>query len=639
MGKSAFSRKGKVIAAGDRVTPPASPAPAGMPSTSWQSCVAWLASLEGPRKLAINSLVCTVTVLGALVVGKAAWQQVYLIEPIGVPKELEAQGYTPVSVGQRIVDEVTEINRTASMTKQTGIYVLSEADPRDPDVTDFQTPGRIHLESSFSLSSNDESKKYDVSVGGVSLNTVVLYIREILGRSDTKISGDITVVARSATDAAGKNEGPAAKKFSIRLRITDKDLIQEALATDDLDALFKRAALKVVERFDPLQAAYYSYYKQDYDNALRLARAYLVDETKSDKQFALNVIGLVKHARYRHDEKRVGAGYDSAIEHFTELTTSEPKFTQGLYNLAHVLIDKGLKERDDEEAHKLFSRAYKLTLTGIRLDEANNKFNDRTLAVGYATVGSALRHMAQRDPAKYDEALDYFGRSVKKDPMFIYAYLSQGSIHSCRGALEKANEQYRLATELSPSNQTFTRVGALLRQYDHDGEAVEWLQRAADLKPSAVAYTYWGMAERDAGNYEDAAKRFKQAIEQDPKVPNAYNQLGVMYFKQGKWAEAEAQFRAAADADPNWTNYQYNIARALYNAGKVKDALAVFQQASTIYQNASSKELGKFLEQAKASEEADKEASESAKTPIDMGRAEKQSCAPAAVALSMANTL
>src|SRR5512145_2396874 len=73
----------------------------------------WLSSLEGPRKLTINALIVIVSLLGSGVVVKAALKHVVVIDTISVPSELEAQGYTPATVGQRIIDAVAEINRDA----------------------------------------------------------------------------------------------------------------------------------------------------------------------------------------------------------------------------------------------------------------------------------------------------------------------------------------------------------------------------------------------------------------------------------------------------------------------------------------------------------------------------------------------
>ena len=104
----------------------------------------WCLSLEGPRKLVLNGLILIFSLLGSGVVIKAALKQVYVVDAISVPKDLEANGYTSATVGQRIIDAVSDINRVAAMTKQVGIYALSEADPSRPDSADFEGPGQTH---------------------------------------------------------------------------------------------------------------------------------------------------------------------------------------------------------------------------------------------------------------------------------------------------------------------------------------------------------------------------------------------------------------------------------------------------------------------------------------------------------------
>src|SRR5262245_43743052 len=262
----------------------------GAPNSVRQRLSGWLSSLEGPRKLTINGLLVIVSLLGSGVVLKDALKQVAVIDPISVPKDLEAAGYTPATMGQRIIDAVTQINRDAAVVKRIGIYTLSEVDPLEPESAYYQSPGRGHSwdsASDFTLMSDNPSKRYDVSVGGVSLTTVILHLRELFGRSDIRVSGEITVAPPFAASLGDKSPP---KKFSIRLRIDDKGRVQyEAEATDTLETLVEQAALKLVERFEPLDAAYYSYHKRDYDNALRIVRVYLADQTKNERQWAMNL--------------------------------------------------------------------------------------------------------------------------------------------------------------------------------------------------------------------------------------------------------------------------------------------------------------------------------------------------------------
>src|SRR5262249_16464387 len=461
----------------------------------------------------------------------------------------------------------------------------------EPESADYQSPGRGHSwdsASAFTLTSDEPSKKYDVSVGGVSLTTVILHLRELFGRSDIRVSGEITVEHPFAVSLGGKEDKAPPKKFSIRLGIDDKGRVQyEVEATDTLETLVEQAALKLVERFDPLDAAHYSYHKRDYDNALRIVRAYLADPTKNERQWALNLLGLIEHVRNRSDDALAEKGYNEAITVFEKLRASDPKFAPALYNLSYVLIDKGHKHLEDPDrkvARELFSKAYEIALEGITIDEAAGT-TARERAAGYATAGRALRFLGESEPTKYKEALGYFDRSIDADPMFLFAYLMQGAIHNKCEEHDNAIAKYQRATEMNPSAQTFTRAGAYLRKHGRHADSIRMFRKAADLKPSAIAYTYWGMALRDSDQHEEARERFQKAIETDPNSPNGYNQLGSMYLKQEKWDEGAKNFNLAINASPRWSNYHYSLGLALRRAGKPEQAKTAFEKTIALYQS------------------------------------------------------
>jgi tetratricopeptide (TPR) repeat protein len=552
-----------------------------------QGLPGWLATLETPRKFAINALVIAASALSFTVGVTATFKQANVVETIGVPKDLEGDGYTPAIVAQRLIDAVSEINRTAALARRIGVYALWEAQTSQSDSSDSEGPDQGYLtDSAFSLTGDDPAKKYDVSVGGVSLTTVVLYVRELLRLADTRISGEITVDNSSAS-GAGKDGKPGAKKFSMRLRITGKGHVEhEAEATDKLETLFQQAALKLVERFDPLNAAYYSYYKRDFDNARRVVRVYQADPTpKGDSEWASNLLGLLEHARTRHDAAHAEEGFDKAIAEFRKLRKSKPQFASGLYNLGYMLIDKGKKQlgaQNREAAHALFSEAYEVAREALAVHDACDK-TGRGRAVGYATVGRALRYLGQWDARNYDEALRYFDLSTAADRMFISAYLSQAWIHEHRHASADADAVYQLATELSPSAQTFARVGFALRQYGRHPESVPMFQRAAEIEHSAKAYTDWGIALRASRQPAEARAILAKALEVDPNLSNGYNEIGLSYLGEGKWSEAAEQFLKAINLDSHWSNYHYNLGLALRAGGKLDEAIARFETAIAIY--------------------------------------------------------
>src|SRR5262249_35587318 len=146
--------------------------------------------------------------------------------------------------------------------------------------------------------------------------------------------------------------------------------------------------------------------------------------------------------------------------------------------------------------------------------------------------------------------------------------------------------KYQRATEMNPSAQTFTRAGAYLRKHGRHADSIPMFRKAAQLKPTAYAYTYWGMAVRDARLPGDEARKlFEKAIAADPKIPNAYNQLGLMYLREEKWADAAKAFGEAIKADPDWSNYYYNLGRALRGAGNLKNAGDAFKRSIELDQS------------------------------------------------------
>jgi tetratricopeptide (TPR) repeat protein len=282
--------------------------------------------------------------------------------------------------------------------------------------------------------------------------------------------------------------------------------------------------------------------------------------------------GLIAHAQHR---------FDDAVAEFTNLTEEYPQFPPGFYNLAYVLIDEGLTQRPVETEQQHLQRALEAALAGTRVDEALDK-DSRTLAVGYATAGRALQYMGAHDPTKYNEALGYFERSLNADPLFIFAYVSQGRVYRDRRPpdVAKAIERYQRAKELDPSYHTYTNLAALLRSFDRGAEALPYLQRAAELNPTVDAYDNWGNVLKELGRRDEAKTKFEKAIAINPRVSNGYNQLGLLYLEEKKWSEAAEQFKKAIELVPKWGNYYYNLGRALRGGGKLNDAIVAFKEAT-----------------------------------------------------------
>ena len=94
-------------------------------------------------------------------------------------------------------------------------------------------------------------------------------------------------------------------------------------------------------------------------------------------------------------------------------------------------------------------------------------------------------------------------------------------------------------------------------------EAERIFRRAIELDPNyALAYNGLGTALGDQKKLDEAIAAFRKALELDPNYAFAYNNLGVALSKQKKWDEAIAAFQKALEIDPNFVLAQNNLREA-----------------------------------------------------------------------------
>jgi hypothetical protein len=75
------------------------------------------------------------------------------------------------------------------------------------------------------------------------------------------------------------------------------------------------------------------------------------------------------------------------------------------------------------------------------------------------------------------------------------------------------------------------------------------------------------------GSFEQARRRFLQAIEADPTVPEAYNGVGVTWRMRNDLGEALAWYKKALAVDPDFGDAYYNMACVYAVEGKAALAL------------------------------------------------------------------
>jgi serine/threonine protein kinase/cytochrome c-type biogenesis protein CcmH/NrfG len=118
--------------------------------------------------------------------------------------------------------------------------------------------------------------------------------------------------------------------------------------------------------------------------------------------------------------------------------------------------------------------------------------------------------------------------------------------------------------------QQWTQQGWQLWQEQKLDEAATKFRRAVELDPeNADAWNGLGWATFNSGKSQEAGKAFQKAISLDPNQPGALNGLGQIYLSRGKFDEAEEYLlKAAPRAPAAW----YGLTRLYLLEGKFDQA-------------------------------------------------------------------
>jgi tetratricopeptide (TPR) repeat protein len=93
-----------------------------------------------------------------------------------------------------------------------------------------------------------------------------------------------------------------------------------------------------------------------------------------------------------------------------------------------------------------------------------------------------------------------------------------------------------------------------------------------------------GLQAQQAGNLDEAAKQYREALGYDPQNKYAYYDLGVIDQVQGRPQSAESNYRLALTIDPDFTVALYNLA-ILRTDVDPQEAITLYQHVVRIDRN------------------------------------------------------
>lgn len=237
-----------------------------------------------------------------------------------------------------------------------------------------------------------------------------------------------------------------------------------------------------------------------------------------------------------------------------------------------------------------------LTQNEGRLDEAAT-FYERSLAivpdVGPAKVRLGQVYAAQDRPERAEWVLR---DALAADPASAAAEATLGELLVAQGRYLEGEQLLRSALERQPgADRLYYPLALALRGRGEESAAREMMARRgtvgvrpadplidglSELATGERVHLLRGKAAYQAGQFEEAAKEFRAAIEIQPASVSAHINLGSTLGQLGDVDGAIAQFRRAIELAPANATALYNLGSLLRGRGELGAALDQFRNAA-----------------------------------------------------------
>jgi len=184
--------------------------------------------------------------------------------------------------------------------------------------------------------------------------------------------------------------------------------------------------------------------------------------------------------------------------------------------------------------------------------------NAKMMADLYDAVASAALRMPVDRSFPIDQAAAAFTAAVEINPLADGAWLRLGLLEQERGRLDLAEQAYRKAIKVNPTQAfALNNLAAMLNaRAGSQDEALAFAQRAVDVAGNAVFLDTLAQIHRSRGELQKAAEALKLAAARAPNDAPVHYRLGVVLEDLKENAAAVAAYKRAlaingrfADAD------------------------------------------------------------------------------------------
>ena len=440
----------------------------------WARRPPFLQALTVARKGGTELVVLGAIVALVVVTWEATFESLIVVEPISIPKSLEAEGYTSTIIAQRLIDEVQAIgDASGSKKKRTA----------------------IGSESAFAALSTIQ-----VPAAGFSFRSLIATLRDLFNVPESRIGGEVLI--------KHKADGIGPMRYVLMLRLDGSEgRYVRMIDEEDIDKTIISAAHVVVERVDPSILAAYFFKFDKWEATEEMAERVSMTTDKDTAKWAVIIRG----------DLRVKTGqYDEAISFYRQAIELDRQFVVAYVNWANALVLKreyAVAVDKLETALKIdphFSRAHVIWGDALNeqkhYDEAIDQYQeasrldprDELPLVNWAYVLNTKR--------EFSKALDKCHEAVVANPMEPSPYNVCGIIYTNISDLKSATLMFQKAIEVKPDFAGAQKNwGDVLKAMQNYEGAIEKYSKACNSQPTyADAKVAWAEALATMQRFDEA---------------------------------------------------------------------------------------------------------------------------------------
>lgn len=295
---------------------------------------------------------------------------------------------------------------------------------------------------------------------------------------------------------------------------------------------------------------------------------------RPEEQTALRVHGTNTQAAYNY--YLLARGY---LVDYTKLDNIENAIRM---NLEALKLDPafGAAKASLGEA---YWRKYALTKDKTLTEQAKSACQSAVTMGNAGAAGHICLGLVASGTGLYRESAQQFQLAVELEPANETAIIGLASALEHEGAVNEAEAAYQRGIDSHPQSYfAYNKLGGFYYRHSDYEKAIHMFQKVTELAPENYAgYVNLGGTYNDLGRFLEAIEPLKTSIVLQPSY-GGYTNLGTSYLGLHKLKEAAAAYRQAVNLDPKQYVTWGNLAAAQYYSGAKEPGLDSYRKAAEL---------------------------------------------------------